>query len=154
MVAGLFLLIGAVLGFVFNRSNDKRKAQLEAEVRWHEIVRTLSAAVFAHGQRLKDISLEDYELGKEMDDSIPMKARLAASLRAERKELVNKMSELTIIVPKTFTKALFEYTYDAIKSSDYEAAGREAAVGRLSDSSTALMKEVRKYLGLPGATAE
>ncbi|MEV8215000.1 hypothetical protein [Leifsonia sp. NPDC077715] len=45
VIAGGFLLLGAVLGFVFNRLNEDRKAKQAAAIRWDSELREIGAEV-------------------------------------------------------------------------------------------------------------
>ena len=149
VVAGSFLLFGAVLGFVFNRANDKRRAELDAEARWREVVRTLTAAIFAHAARIKDLARENAELYDEgLDDSVPFKARVSRKLWDEQAALQEKASEVSIIVPLSFAEALFGYVGDVNRSVDDDKIVAMGALKRLPDSHHQLMREVRSYLGL------
>jgi len=149
VIAGSFLVLGAILGFLFNRANDKRKAKLEAAVRWHELVRTLSAAVFAHAAQIKELARENAELDDEgFDDSVPFKARVSRALWNEQIALREKASEISIIVPPPFTKALSEYVFLVTSSIDEDKETANDARKRLPDARWLLMGEVRRYLGL------
>ena len=150
VIAGSFLILGAVLGFLFNRANDKRKAKLEAAVRWHELVRTLSAAVFAHAAQIKELARENAELYDEgFDDSVSFKARVSRALWNEQIMLREKASEISIIVPPPFTKALSEYVFLVSSSIDEDKEAASDALRRLPGARWLLMGEVRRYLGLP-----
>jgi len=155
VIAGSFLVIGAALGFAFNWLLESRKAKREDKLRWHELVRKLSAEIFAHGSRLYDLSREDADLRSlGLDDSIPIKAQVVRALSEEKRALANKANELAIIVPKSFNRALLAYVRDARDSvSDNVNMAREAIAG-LRGSRAALMAEVRSYLGLPSDSPE
>ncbi|MGK9149457.1 hypothetical protein KXS11_17620 [Plantibacter flavus] len=85
MIAGSFLLLGAVLGFLFIRANEKSRAKREADARWHDIVRTLSAALLAHAERINAlVETNNGYAADGLDDSIPVKARVVAAIEDEQ----------------------------------------------------------------------
>jgi hypothetical protein len=64
-------------------------------VRWHELVRTLSAAVFSHAAQIKELARQNAELYDEgFDDSVPFKAHVSRALWNEQIMLREKASEI------------------------------------------------------------
>jgi hypothetical protein len=157
-IAGTFLLVGGLIGalvsFFSVRASDRRKAAREDEQRWHELVRTLSAGVFASAANIKELARENSELYEEgYDDTVPTKARVSSALWNEQNAILEKASEISIIVPQSFTRALSDYVFDVTASVDTD--DKTAAIDALRNlpkSRGVLMGEVRKYLGLPGDT--
>ena len=149
VVAGSFLLGGAVLGFLFNRANDKRKAKLEADIRWHELVRTLTAGILAHSPRLYDLAKYNYELdGEGFDDSVPIKARANKAVADEKAAMYDKANEIAIIAPASLSKAVFHYVSDVNLSIKPSAKTAAKGIAGQRESRRILLQEVRKYLGL------
>lgn len=149
VIAGSFLLLGAVLGFFFNRANDKSRAKREADARWLELVRTLSAAILAHAERIEDLNVSnDYYLSLGMDDSVSMKARTVSAREAEQSAMQNKVTELTILTPPSFQRALADFASNVYSRAAVNEDERERTVERYAYRRGELIKEVRKYLGL------
>ena len=144
------LLIGAGVTFMLSTLTDKRRTNREDEQRWHELVRTLSAAVFAHARRITDIAQEHKEwIDDSYDDSIPHVGQLAGMLIKEKRAIQDKASEIAIIVPFSFSSALITFVYNVTESTNDEASIAEPAKRQLEASRRELMREVREYLGLP-----
>jgi len=149
VVAGSFLLGGAILGFLFNRANDKRRAKLEADIRWHELVRTLTAGILAHSPRLSDLARYNYELdGEGFDDSVPIKARANKAVADEKAAMYDKANEIAIIAPASLSKAVFQYVSHVSLSISPDTKTAAKGIAGQRESRTILMQEVRKYLGL------
>jgi len=146
------LMLGALLGFIFSSAAERRKNKRDDNLRWHELVRTLSAGVFAHAQRIYDLTIENADLYREgFDDTMAIKARVSRAIMKEQSELRDKTSELLIIVPLSFNGALIDYVLNVHSAASDDTDLANDATKRLTTTRSALMREVRKYLELPEA---
>lgn len=150
VIAGSFLLLGAVLGFFFNRANDRSRAKREADLRWHDIVRTLSAALLAHAERINAlVETNNGYVADGMDDSIPVKVRVVTALENEQRAMRNTANELIIIVPKSFVFAIGDFLGEVFVGVLAKPSERDNSYQGQFYKRNALLAEVRKYLGLP-----
>lgn len=134
-VAGAFLIIGAVLGFYFNRQQEKWKAKREDVRKWDDKILEKSAEYIQTADRLA--ALAETPHGRE--DS-----RQLARLRSDLDDL---SSYLSLITPDELRDPL---AYVLSASLDVEYSGSEDwdGPGNLRTMVIAYDKAVRQHFGV------
>lgn len=143
VIAGGFLVLGAILGFIFNRLNDRRRERREDSTKWHSLVRELSAEIITHTDRV-------WELRGQASEPRPMtfgaeeaRQKLAIELRAATNSLRDKANELMLLAPKDLSLAVGMLVHKTIHDENKENA---AQIDEHSAVRRAFTDAVRQYL--------
>jgi hypothetical protein len=153
VIAGSFLLIGAILGFFFNWINDWRHAKREHRERWHDEVREFGALALAACNAVNQESQNQSALTDVADPSDQPHAdsEFAASRVLEiqaYERLVLIHSGLSLIATREVSYALQHLVAAArtvtISNVDQSATSRDELSQRAHDFRAA----VRNYLGV------
>lgn len=146
VVAGSFLVIGAVLGFWFNRLQDDRKAKREHDQRWYEHVRSLSAEAVALISEYISVAHRVVERNETDENDDP------DAVFAPAQEVFNRLSavygQLTLVAPKELDDAMERIMNEALGLSGafYRGDGLGPASTALGDAGTEFIRRVRSYL--------
>jgi len=118
VVAGSFLLVGALLGFLFNRSNEDRKAKREADIRWHRDIRVLVAELLKVGDDHWDVSRRlmrrDANPHPEEDLDRALSEEIVRALNVLRMKKV----EISLIAPETLDMKAMSYANLVLSADD------------------------------------
>ncbi|MET1083012.1 MAG: hypothetical protein ABWY12_08200 [Burkholderiales bacterium] len=147
MIAGGFLLIGAVLGFFFNRLQDERKAKREHHQRWDERIIDLSASVLddADHQMLAARQIMSAMMDHDSSHSLePIELQEVAAMEALSKHL----AALALIVPKRLSPAVAIMKLRSLELHQADKAQRDMEVFALSRAASKLQDEIRQHFGL------
>jgi len=104
VVAGIFLLVGAVLGFVFNRANDKRKAAHERDEALAQETLDLAAQFLELGNRFAKLGRKS--VSQPIDDFLPTLVEETTKLMDEHGLLFTRFR---LVMPKSLDPLLRRY---------------------------------------------
>lgn len=157
VIAGGFLVLGAVLGYWFNRLQDERKFKRDSNHRWDEDVLQHTSEVIALSDAFKDeavgciikLTLRRKEVGS--DD--PMRLTLPWE---ERKVLFPKYEPLTaectalrLVAPEQVRVAVVTLATEArTLLSSFSTVGAWPDTDRLSDAVEELESAVRRHFDI------
>jgi hypothetical protein len=150
VIAGAFLLIGAVVAFLLNRSLEASKATREARTRWHTDVRSLGAEVLAIALQMTDTYDLIQSTGTENQVVRERRSALKVELTRLRSTLLNKINEVVIVAPP-LTTVMFEYGYQAHTATLEVEPYKDARIKAIADLQTAranVVTGLREYLGI------
>lgn len=115
VIAGIFLMAGAVLGFLFNQSIERKKVLREDQIRWHNVVRELAAEVLVLGDNLawSGRNLNSMRVdGKDPEGaSLPVYVKELQNFVDNLQHMFSKANELNLLVPSSVGDPLFLFTY-------------------------------------------
>ncbi|MCS5524656.1 hypothetical protein NY551_18135 [Curtobacterium flaccumfaciens pv. oortii] len=160
VIAGIFLLAGACLGFVFNRSIERTRSAREDRTRWHDTVRELAGEIVAlgddlawHGRVLDSLrgpdgTIPDHKVIAERDELKQFIPTL--------KKMLSKANQLNLLVDETIGEPMFLFFY---VSRDMQRASKDDAERELARRSHKKFKDafivaVRGYLEVRGETTK
>lgn len=160
VIAGIFLLAGACLGFVFNRSIERTRSAREDRTRWHDTVRELAGEIVALGDdlawhgRVLD-SLRDPD-GTIPDDKVVVERDELKQFIPALKTMLSKANQLNLLVDEAVGKSMFLFFY---VSRDMQRAPKNDAERELVRRSHKKFKDafivaVREYLEVRGETTK
>lgn len=163
VIAGGFLVVGAVLGFFFNRWNEDRKAKREDARRWHDEVRTLAAQIILSARAGEQAAGQMHNLYVRPKSTDPDDRK--ADIDAERQTMIHEISnvqkitaELRLVAPESVNKAarsvlaaLIKVRFNTVASADHDASEARDNVRTRAAEFTAA---VRGYLGTKDEPAE
>ena len=153
VIAGAFLVIGALLGFLFNWIADARKAKREHTQRWHDEVRKLSVEAVAAARAVHEESVIEVGLHEVPDPDDQPKADGEIALSRERAQaaydkLLELLGGMNLVAPDEVNNALSEMASKAFNvkiSQPYQASESR---DELRPAVTAFLVAVRKHLGV------
>lgn len=151
VIAGSFLLIGAVLGYFFNRAQDNRKAKREHAERWYDHVRALSARAVSTTREYVDAT---YRIGDQegRDPDAPNDKEFAPAAEVFSR-LQGIWGELALVAPKSLEQAMRRIIDAAheVRVAYYRDELDQEVYSRVSAAGTAFMDDVRAYLKVDDA---
>lgn len=166
LIAGGFLLLGGVLGFLLNRVQDRARTRREDALRWHDDVRRHAAEMIDAALALSwSISrvrhLDQIAADPERADDHERAARLADEEADTVTMSVNRMraaaAAFIIIAPDEMFQSAVDLgaaAYDVLNDAD--EPGATGVCDRYNSLMLAFIRAVRAYLGLtiplPGET--
>jgi hypothetical protein len=145
VIAGGFLVLGAVLGFVFNRINEDRKAKQTNFVRWDPELRKITRAVIRTARAALDSPLEIIQFqngGYEISDSAYKEVE--AKLDKHAAALKRHLNDFEIIAPEKAFDALGEIWGRTIILRGSIRAGRMPSSAK--DASSDLNKSIWNFI--------
>ncbi|PVW05432.1 hypothetical protein DEA06_06750 [Microbacterium sp. Gd 4-13] len=161
-IAGAFLILGAVLGFWFNRLQDERKATRERSYQWDQnllsrsstmitLVRQLNSAAYDHEtwtRTYTELAVDQMQRGEPVDP-LPVAKPTLSTLSDTFSAFNEEFTTIQLIAPLAVRNAATEtYHYATFLM---EAQGRQAvekAARELARSSEELEKAVRAHFGI------
>ncbi|MBT1541471.1 hypothetical protein KK103_06830 [Curtobacterium flaccumfaciens pv. flaccumfaciens] len=160
VIAGIFLLAGACLGFVFNRSIERTRSAREDRTRWHDTVRELAGEIVALGDdlawhgRVLD-SLRDPN-GTIPDDKVIAERDELKQFLPALKTMLSKANQLNLLVDEAIGEPMFLFFYVSrdMQKASKDDAERELAHRSHKRSKDAFIVAVRQYLEVPGETTK
>jgi len=151
VLAGIFLLLGGFLGFLFNRINEDRKAKREHKARWHDQVRVLSSKAITSARAIYQASVDKTNATEVPDpDDQPAAddkyAKANAKGWAELDVLLELQGDVSLVAPASISAALLdviEASHNLLASTHNQMdESREA----MRPTITALAEATREYL--------
>ena len=106
VVAGTFLIVGAVLGFFFNRANENRKTAREDQLRWHDQVRQLSAEATAVARHVGELCMQKDTLENPRDPTDEHYRKVDDEFRDAYVKMMAISASLGLIAPRSITVAI------------------------------------------------
>ena len=161
VIAGGFLLLGAVLGYFLNRAHDNRKAERDRIQRWDDRLLELVSEVFQAFEKFCSVAIEtgrqvDGRKQLRIDGLIPESEspeledlHSTATVSSAFIELAKACTELELIAPSPIREAaepMRTFTIAKVHPAGYEAMAEQ--VMRLDDQKKILEAAVRKHLGI------
>lgn len=143
VIAGCFLLLGAVLGFIFNRLNDRHRERREARTRWHDLVRELSAEIVTGADRVWKLRQDISEAKINTLIEVQEQSSKKAELHNVTKHLRDKTNELILLAPKELSLAVGLFVHANIHDQIPVNSSTFQAHIKLREAFTG---EVRRYL--------
>ncbi|WP_439692678.1 hypothetical protein ACRQ4B_17575 [Curtobacterium sp. SP.BCo] len=153
VIAGIFLVVGAVVTFFATRSNDDRKANRDHQARWHDEIRGLSADAIAAAREVHQFSVDQSRFYSVPDPADQPDAdkhidAIQTQAEAEYAKLLHTQGGLNLVAPASITNALSEMVVAAhvvliaVEREDSDArADLRPKIG-------AFIEANRKYLGI------
>lgn len=108
VIAGGFLLLGALLGFVLNRINEQSKQRREANTRWHDLIRELSAEIVTRSDQLWEMRFQRNQIISGMENARQEFRSRTAEIDAVQVGLISKANELKLLAPSNVSDAARE----------------------------------------------
>jgi hypothetical protein len=152
VIAGLFLLIGAVVSYLSVKASDSRRAKVEAKIRWHEEVRKFSAQAVS-AARIVEAEAKfqrRFESSPRAEISDKDADRLNASTtRANEahKELERLEGDLALVAPNNVIVAMIQMETASHSVTNSWGEDLEPQRKRLEKVTLDFVVEVREYLG-------
>lgn len=143
VIAGSFLVLGAVLGFIFNRLNDKRRERRETRTKWHGLVRELAAEVITHTDRVWELRQWASNAQSMPIGVAERREVLEADLHTATSLLRDKANELMLLSSKELALAVGLLVHETIHAEGNEDSGQVKKHGELRRAFT---DAVRRYL--------
>jgi hypothetical protein len=138
VVAGAFLIAGALLGFLFNRLQDDRRMKREDRLRWDDRILERSAKFVQSAEELNAAVI--HMLGRDVPEELVEKLD---------RDMSRQAAFLSLVVPIDLRDRVGDVVFAAIDvryTSDPEE--RLAKASLLFEASTAYDAAVREYFGL------
>lgn len=153
VIAGIFLVVVAVVTFLATRSNDDRKAKRDHGTRWHDEVRNLSAGAIAAARAIHQFSVDQaalYNVPDPNDQPDANKQIDAIQLRADAElaKLLHTQGGLNLIASASITKALLSVVtaaHNVVVANEHQGA---IARDELRPKITVFIEANREYLGI------
>ncbi|MGH8953694.1 MAG: hypothetical protein ACRDVF_01640 [Microbacterium sp.] len=162
VIAGVFLLLGAVVGYFFNRLQDDRRAKREKLERWDQNLLNYTSTVMTMTRQLiedsadhesvlstlSELAVHQMNVGEQVDPP-PLSEASGQSFYESFDALMSETSSLQLIAP--------EAVREAVGSLQQAAAGlyfatnplaRPENINLLHTSSAALEKAVRQHFDI------
>ncbi|WIE74488.1 hypothetical protein [Curtobacterium sp. MCSS17_007] len=154
VIAGIFLLAGACLGYVFNRSMDRRRNLREDQIRWHTVVRELAADIVAlgddlawSGRVLDSLRNDDGDID---DAKLPGYSEQLKRFSEDLQSMFSKANQLNLLVGRDIGDPMFLFTYVSRDASKVPDDDEERKLIRTTHKKFKddFIAAVRKYLEL------
>jgi hypothetical protein len=144
------LIMGAILGFIFNRANDNRKVKREDEIRWHQDIREIIAQLI---QAVDELRVSEKAHAATLLSGISGVQHQAVAQKAMSQARANiglKSTELSLLASEDLHQAARAYIEQVAAADLRVAIGKsrgEVDQGML-DARAALVKRSRAELGI------
>ncbi|AKV87172.1 hypothetical protein AKG07_13700 [Microbacterium sp. CGR1] len=150
VIAGGFLILGAVLGFLLNRLQDNRRAKREHEQRWYDHIRDLSGRAVATTREYahRVYSIDEAEGGQDDDDDGDNLTLRFATAYEVFDRLQNLAGELSIAAPKDVNDAMEKILSAAhdLRVAFYRGELAHDSSAAISTAGNKFIEVVRQYL--------
>lgn len=162
VVAGSFLIVGALLGFWFNRLQDERKAKRDRAYQWDQkllerasgaitLLRRLNGAAHDHDawmRTLSELAIDQMKRGDPVDP-IPVEKPTLEALLDTFAAFNEEFTTIQLLAPETVRHASVEtYHYATFLMEARDTKEIQKAARDLSTSSAAFEKAVRLHFGI------
>jgi len=146
VIAGSFLLLGTVVGFLFNRANEDRKAKRDRSLRWDDAIRGQCAEVIVAARAIYKLA----EVPGRLEKDLPIKRHIRGMRYVE--DVVVHLDDLALLYASL---KLIAPTNVVISAADLMSAcssmlssgrGALAQSKELSSQVDAFVDVVREYL--------
>ncbi|WIB34419.1 hypothetical protein [Curtobacterium sp. MCSS17_005] len=153
VLAGFFLVVGALISFLATRSIDDRKAKRDHVNRWHDEVRKLGTDAIAAAREIHQHSVDQagfYNVPDPLDQPEADRhiATLQNELDAEYAKLLHTQGGLNLVAPASITKTLGEVVtaaHNVVIANEHQ---HKTARDDLRPKITTFIEANRKHLGI------
>lgn len=148
VVAGVFLLLGGVLGFWFNRVNEDRKEKAALSTRFLDQLLEVCAEQSGRTNEITNLNRKILAAAKEWDETkLDELNELYETRNAEMDLLLEGSWTLELIAPKPIRDASLHLLKMAMVAAlSHEPAKLEPALKDLTDATEEFRKQLRKFI--------